>query len=410
MPRPFYGRILLLPACFCAFTAVAQGQFAAIAGIVNDAVTAKQLPGAVVIVGHNGRVVYRRAFGMRSLEPVREKMTVKTIFDMASLTKALMTATAVMQLSEQGKISVDDRVAKYLPEFAANGKGDITIRELLTHYSGLPPDLSLSDPWMGRAAAYEQAWAIAPSHALGERFEYSDINFIVLGALVERVAGLSLEDYAVRNIIRPLGLKHTLYLPPKLWVSKIAPTQWEHSEFASGIPGSKSLPGDVMLRGTVHDPTARRMGGVAGHAGLFSSGDDMAVFAQSLLDRLAGRPSKFPLGRAVLEQMVMPQQPAGGKAVRGFGWDINSPYSGNRGSVFPVGGFGHTGFTGTSIWIDPGSETYVIVLANAVHPDGGKSITGLRGKISDAAAIELGVGAKAGTPACASPADCPAQH
>jgi CubicO group peptidase (beta-lactamase class C family) len=397
MKRPSCGRTVLLLACFWALTAVAQSQFAAIDGNVNDAVTAKQLPGAVVIVGHNGRVVYRRSFGMRSLEPVREKMTAKTIFDMASLTKALITATAVMQLSEQGKISVNDRAAKYLPEFAANGKGDITIRELLTHYSGLPPDLSLTDPWQGKAAAYEQAFAIAPSHPAGERFEYSDINFIVLGALVERVSGLRLEEYALRNIIGPLRLKHTRYLPPTSWVNKIAPTQWEHGAFASGIPGSKSFPGDVMLRGVVHDPTARRMGGVAGHAGLFSSGDDMAVFAQSLLDRLAGRPSKFPLGRDVLQQMVTPQQPAGGKAVRGFGWDIDSQYSGNRGSVLPVGGFGHTGFTGTSIWIDPASETYVIVLANAVHPDGGKSITGLRGKIADAAGIELGLQVKAGT-------------
>jgi uncharacterized protein YbbC (DUF1343 family) len=368
----------------------AQNRFAPIGNIVNRAITEHKIPGAVVIVGHDGRVVYRRAFGMRSLVPVREKMTQDTIFDMASLTKPLITAIAVMQLCQEGKISVDDPVAKYLPEFAANGKGGIAIRDLLTHYSGLPPDLPLSELWEGKAEAYRLAFNIAPLRPPGVRFQYSDINFIVLGALVERVSGEPLNEYALRHIIRPLRLTHTRFLPPVSWRSRIAPTQWEHGEAASGGVVKWTGP-DVMLRGIVHDPTSRRMGGVAGHAGLFSDGDDVAVYAQNLLDRLAGRISRFPLSRIELEKMVVPEQPATGTALRGFGWDIDSPYSSNRGTLFPVGSFGHTGFTGTSLWIDPYNDTYVIVLTNAVHPNGPTGITAMRGEIADAAAVALGI-------------------
>lgn len=396
MRGSFRSWALLLALLVSTVSAGAQNRFSAIGDIVNRAIAEHRIPGAVVIVGHNGAVVYRRAFGMRSLVPTQEKMTAGTIFDMASLTKTLITAPAVMQLCERGKISVDDPVAKYLPEFAANGKRGITIRNLLTHYSGLPPDLPLMTPWQGKEAGYGLAFAIAPLRPPGVRFQYSDINFIVLGALVERVSGTPLDEYAMRHIIAPLGLRHTRFLPPQSWIPLIAPTQWEHGAAASGIPGSKTFPGDTMLRGVVHDPTARRMGGVAGHAGLFSDADDVAVYAQNLLDRLAGRPSKFPLSRIELEKMVDPEQPATGTALRGFGWDIDSPYSTNRGTLFPVGSFGHTGFTGTSLWMDPVSDSYVIVLTNAVHPDGPTGITEMRAKIADAAAVALGIHADGG--------------
>lgn len=387
---------MLLPLALSAGSATAQSSFSAIDQIVTQAVDEHQLPGAVVIVGHDGHVVFRRAYGMRSLEPTQERMTLDTIFDMASLTKPLTTATAIMQLYQQGKIGLNDPVAKYLPEFGANGKQDITIRHLLTHYSGLPPDLPLDEPWEGTEEGFRRAFAIAPIRPPGEQFLYSDINFIVLGALVEKLSGLTLDEYTRRYIMDPLGLTHTRFLPPDSWIPRIAPTQYEHGAAASGIPGQITGRGDVMLRGVVHDPTSRRMGGVAGHAGLFSTGDDLAIYAQSLLDRLAGRPSKFPLSRIVLQKMVAPEQPATGTALRGFGWDIDSPYSSNRGTLFPVGSFGHTGFTGTSLWIDPVSDTYIIVLANSVHPNGPKSITSLRGKIADAAAIALGIHADGG--------------
>ena len=350
--------------------------------ILYAAVEDRQIPGAVLIVGHHGKVVYRHSYGSRSLEPVLERMTLDTIFDMASLTKPLITATAVMQLYEQGMLSPNDPVSLYLPDFSANGKQDITIRQLLTHYSGLPPDLSLTDPWEGKQQAYTRAFAVKPMHPSGVQFVYSDINFIVLGALVEKISGLTLDQYARRFIIAPLGLTHTSYLPPASWIPKIAPTQYD-------------LGG--MLRGVVHDPTSRRMGGVAGHAGLFSTADDMAVYAQNLLDRLAGRPSHFPLSRIVLQKMTAPQQPATGTALRGFGWDIDSPYSSNRGTLFPVGSFGHTGFTGTSLWIDPASDSYVVLLTNSVHPNGPKSITALRAKVADAAALALSIHADSNT-------------
>jgi uncharacterized protein YbbC (DUF1343 family) len=376
--------MLLIVRTACAQHAVAQmaaPSFLQEESILNSAVQDHLIPGAVLIVGHHGKVVYRRCYGSRSLEPVQERMTLDTVFDMASLTKPLMTATAVMQLYEQGKLSPNDPVSKYVPDFAANGKQDITIRQLLTHYSGLPPDISLADPWEGKQEAYTRAFAVKPIHPPGVQFVYSDVNFIVLGALVEKISGLTLDEYAQRFIIKPLGLTHTRYLPPVSWKPTIAPTQYDQGG---------------MLRGVVHDPTSRRMGGVAGHAGLFSTGDDMAVYAQNLLDRLAGRPSHFPLSRIVLQKMVAPEQPATGTALRGFGWDIDSPYSGNRGTLFPVGSFGHTGFTGTSLWIDPVSDSYVVLLTNSVHPNGPKSITELRGKVADVAAVALGIHADGG--------------
>lgn len=390
MRRSLRTAFILIVATLLAVSARAQASLSAIDPIVQRAIADHKIPGAVVIVGHDGHIVYRRAFGMRSLVPTREPMTIGTIFDMASLTKPLMTATAVMQLYEQGKVDVDEPVAHYLPEFAANSKAGITVRDLLTHYSGLPPDVSLTEPWEGKDEGYRRAFTIAPLRPPGVRFQYSDINFIVLGALVEKISGQPENEYVLRHIIEPLGLTHTRFLPPSAWKPLIAPTQWEHGESAWGSVVQWTGP-DVMLRGVVHDPTSRRMGGVAGHAGLFSCADDVAVYAQNLLDRLAGRPSKFPLPRVVVQKMVTPEQPATGTALRGFGWDIDSPYSSNRGTLFPVGSFGHTGFTGTSLWIDPVSDTYIVILTNAVHPNGPTGITAMRAEIANAAAAAVGV-------------------
>ncbi|MGA9717130.1 MAG: exo-beta-N-acetylmuramidase NamZ domain-containing protein [Acidobacteriaceae bacterium] len=358
--------------------------FAPIDSMVNDAVAQHELPGAVVVIGHDGHVIFHRAYGERSLVPTRETMTEETIFDMASLTKDLVTATAVMQLYEQGKIRIDDPVAHYIPEFGANGKQDITIRQCLTHYSGLAPDLDLTGPWHGRQEGLRRLFESAPATPAGVIFRYSDENFIALGALVERVSGLPLEVYAQRNITVPLGMKDSGYLPPADKRDRIAPTQYVDAE------GNLSTSG-TMLRGTVHDPTARRMEGVAGHAGFFSTAADVSLYAQALLDRLAGRPSSFPLNQLTLAKMTEPEQPATGTSLRGFGWDIDSPFSSNRGTLFPVGSFGHTGFTGTSLWIDPQSDSYVIILTNAVHPDGGGHTVALRSRIADAAAQAIGI-------------------
>jgi len=338
-------------------------------GIVQEAIRDGQIPGAVVLVGHDGEIIYRKAFGERALEPRREAMTEDTIFDVASLTKVIATTTAVMQLAEKGQIRVNDPVAKYIPEFAENGKEEITVRELLTHHSGLPKDLDLSQPWEGRETALRMAYADKPTYPPGSRFLYSDVNFIVLGALVERVSGLSLDEYCQKNILTPLQMTRTRFLPPAAWFPKTAPTQYDEHE--------------KMLRGIVHDPTARRMGGVAGHAGLFSTADDLAKFAQALLD---GTTILSPL---MIEKMTTPQQPPTSQVLHGFGWDIDSPFSSNRGELLPVGSFGHTGFTGTSLWIDPTTRTFIIVLANAVHPRGKGSAVALRSKIATAVTAAL---------------------
>ena len=332
--------------------------------IMERAVADGNIPGGVLVVGHHGRVVYRRAFGSRSLEPVREAMTVDTIFDMASLTKCVATTTSVMKLVQEGRLRLNDPVAVYLPQFAQNGKQDITIRELLTHYSGLAPDLDLQAPWAGRETAFAMAMAQKPVNPPGSRFVYSDINFEVLGFIVERVSGESLADFAANNVFAPLAMKHTRFLPPEEWRDRIAPTEYDEQH--------------NMLRGVVHDPTARRMGGVAGHAGLFSTADDLSFFAQDLL-------SGFKvLSAASVEKMSTPQTAANAASVRGFGWDIDSPFASNRGELLPVGSFGHTGFTGTSMWIDPVTDTYIILLTNAVHPHVGKSVVSLRSRVATA--------------------------
>jgi len=338
--------------------------------VINRAIAEGNIPGAVLVVGHNGKVVYRKAYGSRALEPRREPMTLDTIFDLASLTKVIATTTAVMQLVEQGKVRLNDPVAKYLPEFAQNGKEDITIRQLLTHYSGLAPDLDLGTEWQGKNTAYQLAFVMPPETTPGSGFVYSDINFITLGALVEKIAGETLDLYTQQHIFTPLKMTHTRFLPPASWRPKIAPTQYDEKEH--------------MLRGVVHDPTARRMGGVAGHAGLFSTGDDLAKFAQALLQGGDGILSPLTVAK-----MTEPETPPSAPVLRGFGWDIDSPFSSNRGDLLPVGSYGHTGFTGTSIWIDPTTQTYIILLTNSVHPRGKGNAIGLRVKVATEVAAAL---------------------
>jgi len=338
-------------------------------GIIQQSIRDGEIPGGVVLVWHDGHVLYRKAFGYRSLEPEREAMTTDTLFDIASLTKVIATTTAVMQLVGKGEIRLNDPVVRYVPDFAANGKDQITVRELLTHFSGLPPDLDLTQEWQGRETAYALANDIKPTHPAGAGFLYSDVNFLVLGEVVEKVTGLRLDQYCRENVFEPLGMNHTRFLPPVAWRSEIAPTQYDEHE--------------RMLRGVVHDPTARRMGGVAGNAGVFSTVDDLANFAKAILD---GSPILAP---ALIEKMSTPQQPPTATVLRGLGWDIDSPFSSPRGDLLPVGSFGHTGFTGTSMWIDPTTRTFIIILTNSVHPRGMGNAIALRSRIATAVATKL---------------------
>jgi uncharacterized protein YbbC (DUF1343 family)/CubicO group peptidase (beta-lactamase class C family) len=348
-----------------------------IASLVEAALEAKQCPGAVVLIGHDGKVVYRQAFGERSLVPERSPMTVDTIFDMASLTKVIATTTAVMQLVERGKIQLSSPVSDYWPEFKENGKELITVRELMTHYSGLAPDLDLKPEWSGYATAMKMIVAERPIAPPGTRFIYSDINFEILGELVRRISGETLDVYSAEHIFGPVGMKDTLFTPPAAMRERIAPTQYEHGN--SG----------PLLWGVVHDPTSRFMGGVAGHAGVFSTADDLSIFAQMLLDGGTYHGVRI-LSPLTVEKMTTPQTPPGKMVLRGLGWDIDSPFSTSRGELLDVGGFGHTGFTGTSLWIDPVTRTYIIILTNRVHPNGKGDVVPLRAQVASLVAGALG--------------------
>jgi uncharacterized protein YbbC (DUF1343 family) len=283
-----------------------------------------------------------------------------------------------MKLFEEGKFRLNDRVTQYMPEFQ-EGKSDLTIRNLLTHFSGMPPDLVLNPPWSGYQTGIHKAMLEKPNAPPGTHFVYSDINFILLGELVHRLSGQMLSDYSREHIFLPLGMRETMFQPPASLVPRIAPTE---RNGANGPP----------LRGVVHDETSRYMGGVAGHAGLFSTADDLARFCEMLLHR--GELDGTRLFSALtVEKFTTPQSPADQPILRGLGWDIDSPFSGNRGDLFPIGSYGHTGFTGTSIWIDPVSDSYVILLANSVHPFRRPAITGLRGKVATITAAALGIDA-----------------
>jgi len=326
-----------------------QGWFAPLDAILKGAVDEGGAPGAVLVVGHKGLIVYQKAYGHLTSAANSEPMTPETIFDLGALTEMLATTTGVMRLEQLGQIKLNDPVAKYIPDFGQNGKENVTIRMLLTHYSGLPADLDLKQPWSGTEEGYNRVNAAKLVNASGSTFLYSDVGFVVLGELVQKVSGMPLDQYAQTYVFGPLGMTNTRFNPPQTWLSRIAPTQRdEHS--------------GLTLRGTVHDPTARQMNGVAGNAGVFSNADDLAKFAQMMLR--GGAPI---LSTLIVEKMTTPQQPANLPSVRGLGWDIDSPFSSNRGELLPVGSFGHTSFTGTSLWIDPTTDTYIILLTNAAE-------------------------------------------
>ena len=462
-PTPKPAGIVPVTASDADFTPVAQ--------LLNGAIAAHRLPGAVVQIGHAGKVVFRQAFGSRklagqpgldgSLTPA-EPMTEDTLFDLASLTKGFATTPALLQLSEQGRVDIDAPLQTYLPDFNPAGdprRSQVTVRMLLTHTSGIAGDLSLDAPWgldpADKAEGVHRALGAWVVFDPGELFHYSDINFILVGAIIEKLTGQDLDAYVPANVFAPLGLSDTRYLPaakacgphrirgaalvldPKAaqlepcpagtWstelLSRVAPTARDND---NTVDPAKNPDFGELIRGTVHDPTARRMGGVAGSAGVFSTVDDVGRYAQGLLDRRAGRPSAFPLTRASVELMTTPQQPGHsaaqldaankaaelaiantpntadpllarhypaivGQDLRGFGWDIDTEQSRPRGLLFPIGSFGHTGFTGVTLWMDPGSDTYVVVLANVIHQPGGPPIAGLSGEVATATARALGL-------------------
>jgi uncharacterized protein YbbC (DUF1343 family)/CubicO group peptidase (beta-lactamase class C family) len=346
------------------------GDFKAVDALVQDQISDQAITGAVLLVGHDGNIVHQKAFGYRAIAPKHEPMTLDTVFDLASLTKVVATAPSVMRLVQFGQLRLDEPVAHFIPEFGVNGKENVTVRQLLTHYSGLRPDLDLNVAWEGQANAFHLTHEEKLQTPPGSQFVYSDINFIELGELVQTMSGMSLDKYAMVHIWGPLGMTHTRYQPPQSWVPKIAETLWVDNH--------------RFLRGVVHDPIAQRMGGVAGHAGVFSTAGDLAHYAQALIDR------DTILTPDAIEKMTTPQQPPNAVEVRGLGWDIDSPFSSNRGAFLPVGSFGHTGYTGTSMWIDPNTNTYIILLTNSVRPrPANVPVVSLRSRVASAVATTL---------------------
>ena len=354
-----------------------------IPALVEQAIADKKLPGAVVLVGRGDRIVYEKAIGQRAVVPAPEPMTLDTIFDLASLTKVVATTTSVMKLVEDGRIRLNERVSDYVPGFEQHNKNNITIRQLMTHTSGLRPDVDLADAWTGSDTAIQLAMSEIPTAPPGERFVYSDINYFLLGDIVRRVSGLPLNEFARRNIFEPLGMKDTMFLPPASLEPRVAPTE-KCTPYGWPCEG----PDLKMLRGVVHDPTARRMGGVAGHAGLFSTAADLATFCQMLLNGGSHKGVRI-LSPLTVAKMTTPASGPGDPNVRGLGWDIDSSFSSNRGELLPIGSFGHTGFTGTSLWIDPVTKTFVVFLSNRVHPDGKGDVTPLRARVATVAASAI---------------------
>lgn len=358
----------LLLAALLISTAYAQ-TFADIDAVTEQAIRDGYMPGAVVLIGHQGKVVFKKAYGSRALVPQKEPATIDTIYDAASLTKVIATTPAMMKLVEQGRVRLADPVTAYLPEFQG-GMSEITVRDLMIHFSGLRPDLDLDPVWSGYETGIQKALIDKPTDPPGTKFVYSDINFELLGEIVRRVSGKPLDEFVQEQIYRPLGMKDTGYHPAASLRSRIAPTEIDAT---TGEP----------LRGVVHDPTARYMGGVAGHAGVFTTADDLALYAQMMLNKGQG-----VFAPATVERFTAPATPANQPVIRSLGWDIDSPYSSNRGEIW-TGGYGHTGFTGPAIWIDPQSQSFIVIMTNRNHPRGARSINAWRSKVASIAAAVL---------------------
>ncbi|MFO0868239.1 MAG: DUF1343 domain-containing protein [Pirellulales bacterium] len=339
--------------------------------LVAQALAEKKLPGCVVCIGRRGQIAWLKAYGQRQLEPEIRPMTTDTVFDMASLTKPLVTATSILQLVEQGRLSLQDKVARHLPDFAVQGKDVLTVHDLLIHQSGLIADNPLADYEQGPEEAWRRIQALPLTAPPGSKFIYSDVNFIVLGKLVERISGEPLDEYARRHILTPLGMHESGYRPAEELRQRAAPTEQREGRW---------------IQGEVHDPRAWKLGGVAGHAGLFSTAEDTARYALALLATSRGTNDRI-LAPATLQVMTRGYRVSSG--LRGLGWDKRTGYSINRGDLMSDAAFGHGGFTGTSLWIDPQLDLFVLFLSNRVHPHGKGLVNPLAGRIGSVAAAAI---------------------
>jgi uncharacterized protein YbbC (DUF1343 family)/CubicO group peptidase (beta-lactamase class C family) len=369
-------RIALLLLLLAAWASAPKPKLAvdpAIDAAIVDAIAEKRLPGGVLWIEHDGEVSHR-AYGNRAVEPAVESMTEDTIFDVASLTKVVATAPSIAKLVQRGKVSLDAPIRKYLPEFA---DGSVTVRHLLTHTSAIRPGLDLRDDWSGYDEGIRRALAERPLNRPGTIFRYSDVNYILLGEIVRRVSGQPLDVFARKNVFEPLGMRETGFRAVESSSRPVVegPSSGSSSTRRLDDSTTRIAPTENGLRGVVHDPTSRRMGGVAGHAGLFTTVADLAKFARFAM--------KSDLGHDITPPAVAIR--------RAFGFDIDSAYSRPRGDFFPYGSFGHTGWTGGFLWIDPSSRTFYIFLSNRVHPDGKGSVIALQRRLGTLVAESIGL-------------------
>ena len=349
---------------------------AAIDSLVNNAVKTSKIPGAVIWLEQKGRF-YHRAYGKRNIVPAPKLMENTTIFDAASLTKVVATTPCIMVLMERGKLKLSDPVVKHITEFSGTDKSDVTIRHLLTHTSGLPPILPRKPAWSGYATGIKLATTINMRAKPGEKYRYSDVNFILLGEIVRRVSGKSLKQFAREAVFKPLGMHNTGFVLKKSAYPHAAPTTREK---------------DGLVQGVVHDPSARSMGGIAGHAGLFTTAPDLARYCRMITG--GGTLGKVRLlSRETVKLMTSTQtSPARHKAKRGLGWDIDSPFSSPESKAPPPNhSFGHTGWTGGSLWIHPASRSFLVLLSNRNHPYERRSIRPLREALGEVAGKALGL-------------------
>lgn len=337
--------------------------FEQVSTLVRNAIESKKLPGAVLLIGYRGAIIHHEAYGHRQLLPTPLAMEKDTVFDLASLTKPIATATAVMMLADRGLIELDKPVATYLPEFASNQKESITVLQLLTHVGGLIPDNSMSDYAGSQQEIRDRLFALKLNYVPGQAFRYSDVGFQILGELVAKQSGKSLDSFVASEIFGPLGMHETGYLPIESLRARAATTQQRDGHW---------------MIGEVHDPRAYAMNGVAGHAGLFSTARDLAIYANVMLNHQSQQRDQL-FSSATFSRMVADYPVPGG--IRGLGWDKSTGYSTNRGKSMSKQAFGHGGFTGTAIWIDPELDLYVIFLSNRVHPDGKGNVNPLIGEI-----------------------------
>lgn len=387
-------RVLMMTAASLLATACAAPQppaaafdsaaLAAIDGSIGAVIDRHAMPGAQFHLERNG-AVFARSYGALDFEPGAAPVTASTIFDVASLTKVLATAPSVLLLLvEQGKLELEAPLSRYLPECGGRGRDGMTLRHLLTHSSGFPAGLPARPAWAGRAAALALACGKDVTDAPGTAFRYSDINYILLGIVAEQAAGMPLDEFAARHIFAPLHMAHTGFLPLKRFAATaIAPTHVSPPAAADKALHPDLAHGEI-LQGVVHDPTARRMGGVAGSAGLFSTANDVARYARMLLGNgeLDGVRVLSPDSVRLLSTVQSPP----GVTLRAIGMDIDSPFARPRGTLFPVGSYGHTGYTGCFLWIDPATRSLYVFLSNRVYPDDKSNILPLYGELGTLAA------------------------